>query len=280
MSDSEYTSDDEEAIDSLMGLLDGIGDGANVQQKDVSTKSARQKFKQTSGLFNLSLNENGKVNYRDKQVLGNHPSLVISAEQRTADRLKVGIYLNHEVPLDNSTTVQAPELYEPHTKSTNVELSKEFPISKHEFWVNPSDISDGIVQLKKRSLKLSRGFRNATGKRWPRFVFVVTSYGQNPSISISEDFEVRSKEQSNKVRAGRGLSASTRRRRTPESAALDDRLRQIQAEIISLGEQIQAEKSKRNDFKGRFEFIKALTHDSYMAEGVEISTIISNIKCI
>merc|ERR1711924_453697 len=94
---------------------------------------------------------------------------------------------------------------------------------------------------------------------WPRFIFTVTSYGPEGFVSVSDDFEVRSKEQGNKVRAQRGFAGKKRRRRTPETEARAAKLRKIQAEIISIGNSVEAEKNKKQEFKDNLKFMREIS---------------------
>jgi hypothetical protein len=266
MSDSD--SDSEETITSLLGLLDDSPASA-----DISTPSTRSDFPENVFLQHFSVNENGTANFRDATVLGEHTTIRIPSCLLLSERCKVGIYLNHEVPLTSSSMVMAPQFVSEELKATHRELSNKYPIGNHELWVRTSELYNGIVRFKKRDWELSRGFRKVTGVRWPRFIITVTAFtnaGDELRTSISKDFEVRSKEQSNKARAARGMSEPVRRRRTPETEARAEKLRVIQSEIIAMRDEIINEKTKSDDYTTRFNFMEAMTTNNQEAQNVYI----------
>jgi len=178
----------------------------------------------------------------------------------------------------SSSRVPAPHFVSDEMKATHREIANKYPIGNHELWVRTSELDNGIVRFKKRDWELSRGFRKVTGVRWPRFIITVTAITSNGSelTSISKDFEVRSKEQSNKARAARGLSEPARRRRTPETEARAAKLRAIQSEIIVLRGEITSEKAKSDDYTTRFNFMKAMTANN--KEVIDIYRILTNIR--
>ena len=258
-------SDSEEDIEGLMGLLDSV----EPVQMNISAKKTRDDYPNTTRTLHFSLNENGKVNYRDAVVLKEPPTLIISPAQRAATHLKISIFLNYDIGLTSATTVDAPKLYNDVQRSMSMEISKKFNVQKNEVMIPISALDDnGAVEFAKRSMSLSRGFRQVTRARWPRFIFVVTSYGENPSVSVSDDFEVRSKEQSNKVRAGQGESVPKRKRRTPETEARAQKLRKIQTEIIAIRQMIDSEEKKSIDYTSRLDFVKEVSASSAMGQNI------------
>jgi len=265
MSDS-----DEETIMGLMSLLDDV-------EPSIDLPSRRSDFPDSVKLRHFSVNENGPANFRDATVLGEHTTILLPPSEGV--RCKIGIYLNHEVSLTSYTTVSAPVFVSDNLKATHRELSDEYPIGKHELWVRPSELENGIVRFKKRDWDLSRGFRKVTAARWPRFIITATVYQVDESFRtfVSADFEVRSKEQSNKARAARGLSEPVRRRRTPETEARATKLRAIQSDIIAMREEIELEKSKSSEYETRFRFMKAMTANNKAS--AEISSILARVKC-
>lgn len=260
MSDS-----DEDTITSLMGLLDDV-----YEATDISTPSTRSDFPENVLLRHFSVNENGPANFRDATVLGEHTTIQLPLCLLKSERCKIGIYLNHEVPLTLSSTVPAPHFVSDEMKATHRELSDEYPIGNNELWVRSSELDNGIVRFKKRDWELSRGFRKVTGVRWPRFLITVTAFAGSDELrtSISKDFEVRSKEQSNKARAARGLSEPTRRRRTPETEARAAKLRAIQSEIIAIRGEIASEKTRSDEYTTRFNFMEAMTANNQEAKNI------------
>ena len=234
--DSYESSADEADVDSLMHLLDDVG-----SSPDLSSPASRSDLPKTILLKNFGLNENGPVNYRDATVLGKHTRIQLPQNILNASRIKLSIFLNHPVALSECTRVQHPMFNDKTLKSRDFEIGREYPLEKHQSWIDPSilldrdDLSDGEIEFKKSKWALSRGFRNVSGVRWPKFVLVATAYRSgNPCESVmSQAFEVRSKEQSNKSRASRGLSECIERR-TPETEARAEKLRKIQGQIMAV----------------------------------------------
>ena len=263
MSDSDSDSCSEETVTSLMSLLDQDSDGVGDSNagEAISSLSVRSNFPENVLLCHFGVNENGLANFRDATVLGEHTTIKIPQCLRGGVRCKIGIYLNHEVPLTSSTMVLAPQFVSDELKATHRELSNKYPIGSHELWVRTSELDNGLVRFKKRGWELSRGFRKVTGTRWPRFIITVTTFTTDGRelTSISKDFEVRSKEQSNKARASRGMAEPARRRRTPETEARAAKLRAIQSEIIVLRGEITSERAKNDDYRTRFRFMESMT---------------------
>tara|TARA_B110001450_G_C17655982_1_gene495263 strand:- start:1915 stop:2748 length:834 start_codon:yes stop_codon:yes gene_type:complete len=266
MSDPSLT-DDEGCVDDLMYLLET----PNVPA-DYSMPSLREELPKKASLLNFSLNENGEVNYRDSTVLGSHTGIRLPDSMLDATYICLSLYLDHEVPLTVASTVDAPVFVENSLVGRHREISDKYETAnKNQVWLLASDISSsGIVYFLKRKWKLSQGFRKVSGSQWPKFVVVATAHRFSsvcgkvvPSESVvSTKFEVRSKEQSNKSRAARGESEPVRRRRTQETEARAQKLREIQALIIEMRASIAAEECKTKDYKNKLNFVKAITNSS------------------
>lgn len=260
-------SDDEMDVSDLMYLLDtpnGISDH--------SMPSLRADLPKRISLLNFSLNENGEVNYRDSTVLGAHTGIRIPDSMFDATYICLSLYLDHEVPLTVASTVDAPVFVDNNLEGRHREISDKYETAKkNQLWLLASDISsDGIVLFQKRRWKLSQGFRKVSGSQWPKFVLVATAHRLDASSSnvfpsesvVSTKFEVRSKEQSNKSRASRGESEPIRRRRTQETEARAQKLREVQAMIIDMRESIALERSKTNEYRAKIDFLKAISNSS------------------
>lgn len=262
--ESYESSGDEADVDSLMHLLDDVG-----SSPDLSLQSSRSNLSKTILLKNFGLNENGPVNYRDATVLGKHTRVQLPSTMLDADKIRLSIFLDHPVALSDATRVQHPMFNDKTLRARDFEIGREHPLEKHERWVVPStlldrdDLSDGEIEFKKSKWALSRGFRNVSGQRWPKFVLVATAYrsGSPCESSISQSFEVRSKEQSNKSRASRGLSESIRRRRTPETEARAEKLRKIQGQIMAIRDEIARERKKHVEYQTTLNFVRAITQN-------------------
>ena len=288
MSDSEMSGTDNECIDSLMYLLDeaeGAQDDLEPYE-DVSKDSVRSILKEHVGLVFFGLNENGHVNYRDATVLGKHTQLNFPLSILNAERLLMAVYLDYDIPVDQVSTVNVPKFIKEHERMTTTaqELRGKYPIGQHQVWIDPQDLKnrpghdDGAFNLKKRSWKLSHGFRKVVNDnlgddekhiKWPKFVVVVTAFRKNEHHQVvpkesfkSPSFEVRSKEQSNKARAARGLTEPVRRRRTPQTAAAAEKLRVLQAEIIAIRDEIEQEKGAYTEYQTCFNFVRAVSAKS------------------
>lgn len=252
--------DDETLITGLLGLLEpGL---------DLSMPSKRSELPDDISLVHFSLNKNGMCNYRDATVLGEHTCIRLPHDMLNSDRLRIGIWLNHEIPLSCSSIVPAPEFVSSRLKATNSEMCGEYPLGKNEVWVCGSELENGLIEFKKRPWSLSFVFRKVTGAHWPKFVITATAYRKSsvgivsPEEScISKEFEVRSKEQSNRSLAARGFAENARSRRTPETEARASRLREVQAEITELRKDVHVANESKKEYELRFSFIRALTQN-------------------
>jgi len=274
---------DDDCVDSLMHLLDEPegAEGDSEPYEDVSKHSVRSVLEDQVGLVFFGLNENGHVNYRDATVLGKHTQLNIPLSMLNAERLLMAVYLDYDIPVDQVSMVVVPKFIKEQMTTTAEELRGKYPIGQHQVWIDPQDLknrpgrTDGAFQLKKRSWKLSHGFRKVVNDnlgndskhiKWPKFVVVSTAFRKNehhqvvPAESFkSPSFEVRSKEQSNKARAARGLTEPVRRRRTPQTAAAAEKLRVLQAEIIAIRDKIEQEKTAYTEYQTCYNFVRAVS---------------------
>jgi len=261
---SAYDSDldDDEDVDHLMCLLDD----PVVDPVDIDTRSKRSTLPSRLVLINFTLNENGDVIYRDSQVLGAHTGIRLPSDMLDCERILLSLFLDYDVPLSISSTVAAPEFVDLNLKRTHNDIQVQNKIGKHQLWIRPSELDDdGIILFKSRLWQLSQGFRTAAGVRWPKFVICATAYRRNDAgivsgkeSCLSPNFEVRSKEQSNKTRAARGESEPIRRRRTPETEARAAKLREVQTKIMDMRSAIESEGRKTSGYKTRLNFIHAI----------------------
>jgi len=252
ISDSD-SSDDEDIVDALMEQL--------LTDEDVCQKSNRISLETKIVLVNFNVSENGPCNYRDGTVLGDHTAAVLPSSFNNALRVKISIHLNHEFEPSPANTVIAPSFVRKHLKASSQQMARKWPLAKNELWIVPSELGSSLkVDFKKRNWDLSRGFRKVCNTLWPNFVLLAEAYMVDGSINrvISDEFEVRSKEQSNKSRAARGLSTQSKRRRTPETEARAVKLRAWRADIIDKREQIANMLSRQTENDTKFHFIKAI----------------------
>jgi hypothetical protein len=260
---SSDSDDDDTDVDSLMHLLDDVGPAA-----DLSLRSGRAGLPVEIGLMNFGLNENGPVNYRDATVLGHHTRIRIPSSYLTAERIKLSIFLNHDAALSADTHVQRPVINDKILKSRDDMLRRDYKLERHETWIDPSTLIgrdnfdiDGVIEFKKSKWPLSRGFSDVAGVRWAKFILLATAYrsGSAAESCVSQQFEVRSKEQSNKSRAARGLSESIRRRRTPETEARAVKLRRVQGQIMAIRDEISRENKLHVEYQTTTKFVRAIT---------------------
>ena len=252
ISDSD-SSDDEELVDELMETFFG--------DEDVRKKSNRVSLDKKIVLVNFNVSENGPCNYRDGTVLGDHTAAVLPSSFKDATRVKISVHLNHEFEPNDATTATAPTFVRKHLKATSQQMARKWPLERNELWVVPAELGPSLkVDFKKRHWDLSRGFRKVCDSLWPKFVLMAEAYTDDDSVSrvISDEFEVRSKEQSNKSRAARGLSTQYKRRRTPETEARAAKLRAARADIINKREQIASMLSRQTENETKFNFIEAI----------------------
>lgn len=249
ISDSD-SSDDEEIVDELMDTLFG--------SNDLGKKSNRISLEAKLILDNFNVSENGHCNYRDATVLKKHTAVVLPPSFKNATRVKLSVHLNHEFEPSDATTVSAPAFVRKHLKASSQQMARKWPLKKNEMWLVPSELGPTLrIDLKKRNWELSRGFRKVCDALWPKFILLAEAHmadGSQEQI-VSEEFEVRSKEQSNKSRAARGLATQSKRRRTPEIESRTVRLRAARADIIQLREEIGAELSRQTDSQTKLNFM-------------------------
>jgi hypothetical protein len=211
----------------------------------------------TLGLVHFDVCENGKANYRDGTVLGKNTTLQLSPSFQN-QKIRVGLWLNHENALGASGSAPAPKMFAKHLSDANKAMQKKTPLPQNELWINAKDIGTSMqIVFKKRAWALSTWYRKVCQVRWPKFVLTAsfTRPDGTEVTEISEEFEVRSKEQRHKTRAARGLSSTKIKRRTPAIEALDSQLRSLQADIVNRRDEIQKLESENQDLNMRFEFI-------------------------
>jgi len=252
-SDISDSSDDEETIDELLETVFG--------GEDVRKKLNRVLLEKKIVLVNFNVSENGPCNYRDGTVLGDHTAAILPSSFKNATRVKISVHLNHEFEPSDATTVTAPTFVRKHLKASSQQMARKWPLEKNEIWLVPAELGASLkVDFKKRHWDLSRGFRKVCDNQWPKFVLLAEAYMADDSIIkvISDEFEVRSKEQSNKSRAARGLSTHFKRRRTPETEARAAKLQGQRADIIDKREHISNMLSRQSENETKFNFIEAI----------------------
>jgi hypothetical protein len=253
--DSDSDSDDEDCVDSLMSLLDDIG-------FDGSSKEDRDKCQHRISFINWGICKDGDCLYRDGSVLGRFTGISFPDSMRGADYIRLGLYLNHDVDQTPSTTPKAPVFRNSCTNATHIEMSKKcgFPVGKNELILRPSELENGnTVYFKKKQWDLSDKFREEIGHQWPKFMLTATSYkdGKADISAVSNEFEVRSKEQSRKSKAAMGLAVKkVKRRRTAETEARASKLRIVHANIIEIRALLHKEKQLAQEYQTRRTFIE------------------------
>lgn len=228
-----------------------------------SSKAFRDELEEILPLRNFDLSENCPCNYRDKAILGHQPAVELPTEFMQADLVHLSIWLNYDVEINTSTLVSMPVLERKPLEMSGKNLSRKFSTDANGLWICPKDVGPKrLVEFKKRKMKLSGCFREACGAKWPQFVFVATIYSDgNPVKSIrSSPFEVRSKEQSDKNMASRGLAAgsTSKRRRTPESEARTVALHALQQDIVAKRAFIQKQIADEENRWTKLNFIMAI----------------------
>lgn len=209
---------------------------------------------------NLEMSENGYANFRDAAVLGKNPTLVLSEKFR-GQKVRIAIHVNHESVSGRSGTAPVPKFVAKYLSDADKLMKSENPLADNEAWVDTKYLGPNLhVTFKKRAFALSAWYRKVCGVRWPKFIISATFERADgvKVTEISEEFEVRSKEQGHKTRAARGLSATATKRRTPVIEALDVKLRALQADIVNRRDAIQKLESENTDFMTRFEFIRRI----------------------
>jgi len=266
-----------------------------VERENYKNKTFRDKLSTSLEFRNFKLGENGYQNHRDATVLGNPPGILIPEQLRKYHSIRLGIYLDtdynwHDTSLAQACQVTAPVFRNQSMKTVHSEMSFNAPVEQHELWVRTDTLgAEFTIFFKKRCWNLSRVYRKVTGIQWPKFVVVATPTVKG--VLVHEEavrthpFEVRSKEQSNKTAASRGLSvAVTKRRRTPQTEEAANRLYKIQANIIQLRAQITNEKQWSADFETRIRFMVAISqtdpsfHQLHTQMAASLTKIQNNTK--
>ena len=228
---------------------------------DITKKEDRDGLEQSLGLSHFNRSETNICNFRDGTVLGEHTSVVLPDSMKSSDRVRLSIFLNAEVEFKPSTTVEHPQFVDKHLKTTNDQIGHRWPLAKNQLWVMPSQISEMTIPFKKRPWPLSAWYRKVCNTIWPTFVLVAESYKNDKIVDmvISSEFEIRSKEQSNKSKVARGMTVSApQRRRTPGTAQRAKKLDRVQSDIIRLRENIQVNESLCNENEMKLNFILSI----------------------
>lgn len=207
-------------------------------------------------LCNFDTGANGKVIHRDGTVLGMHIGASVPDSLKGADKIRWAIHLNHL----QSAPVPPPVFVSKHLGDSHMAMQLKEPCEPNELWVNPSELGpDKIVYFKKQRWTLSTKFKELCGTKWPKFVLSASAHiGGNLVTEISEEFVVRSKEQSHKTRAARGLPSKVTKRRTPQTEKREHELRMFHSDITNQREAIQKLTSENDDMMARFEFMRCV----------------------
>lgn len=260
-SGSESEMDDMD-LDRLENEL--LGDFESNETYLPSSKAFRDGLDETLPLRNFDLSENCACNYRDKAILGNQPAVELPTEFMDSELVHLTIWLNYNVEINPSTTVPMPRLERKPLELSRKKMARTLSDDANGIWVSPKDVGPtGLIEFKKRKMKLSSGYSETCGSKWPQFLFVATIYSDGrPQKSIrSAPFEVRSKEQNDKNMATRGLSSgttTTKRRRTPESEARTVALHALQQNIVAKRTIIQKQASDEENRWTKLKFIMAI----------------------
>ena len=257
--DSEHESD---VVDELMSLLD------NVKTHNFDKHETRDNLPATIDFQNFNLGENGFKNFRDGTVLGKPPGILIPNSLRLYDSILLSIWLHvdYDTMQTEACRVTAPVFCNEGMKTAHGELQHDHKTDTNQLWLQTSTLGDDYtVFFKKRLWQLSRQYRKVSGTQWPKFVITATPRINGelfPDKAVRTlPFEVRSKEQSNKTAASRGLSTGTKtkRRRTPQTEKASKALHKIQANIVQIRSQILNGKKLRDDFETRIRFMIAIS---------------------
>ena len=238
----------------------------------LTSKSYRDALPVTFSLRHFESSQNGATNFRDQPVLGNNPAVALPEEFRTGEQVLLSVHLHQ----DAAGVVPMPMVQEDHLRASSQQMSRQYPLKANQFWVRGQELGPtGLVAFKKRQFALSSGYRKACGIEWPQFVFVATLFegGQPKKCIRSTPFEVRSKEQSNKALASRGLApAKRKRRRTPESEARHASLRVLQEDIAAATAAIQKQKAEEAANWRTLLFIKSILDEQPSTPTVDTAT--------
>lgn len=225
---------------------------------DITQKEYRDRLTEKLRLCHFNRSETNVCNFRDGTVLGEHTSVLLPESMKTADRVRLSIFLNADVEFKPSTTVDAPKFVEKHLKTTNNQLCHRWTLGKNQLWVVPSQLVEMTIAFKKRPWALSAWYKKVAHTQWPAFILIAESFKDNKIVEITKscDFEIRSKEQSNKSKVARGMAVSApQRRRTPGTAQRAKKLAQVQSDIIRFRENIQSNESFCNENEMKLNFI-------------------------
>lgn len=282
-SDSESDSDDDDVVDGLMCLLDDPDPETIVC--DPSCAPDRAKCPTDLELINFGSSKDGKTQYRDGSVLGHQAGVRLPQRFADADVVRLGIYLDTEQSMGEHLRVKMPAFCEKRLTASHNELVRDPDVSckKQEVLLRPSELGPvGAVEFQKKTWELSKKFLEATGERYPKFMFVAIGYKNTKQVSwsISESFQVRSKEQSKTSKAALGLTRVPRRRRTPKLEALSSRHRAVEADILAERDIMLREESVENEYKMRLAFIKNIAESGINNDEMKqyCSQIISMIQ--
>lgn len=250
VSESDASSEDDEMLQELENELLG--------SPNFHFKSNRENISKNLVLTNFNICENGTCNFRDGSVLGKQTGVKLPQNWSESERVKIGIYLAKDTPLGQTSCVPIPPFVDKRFKQSASRLRKTYNTLDNECWVIPKELGSMLTaEFRKKGWKLSKGYGEMCGEEWPKFVIVATAFMPNGEEQYAQtpEFEVRSKEQSNKSKAARGLAVLGKRRRTPETEACEIKLNATRTNIIQRRSELQNAKQKYEENMKRFDFI-------------------------
>tara|TARA_B110000008_G_scaffold154312_1_gene155335 strand:+ start:385 stop:1269 length:885 start_codon:yes stop_codon:yes gene_type:complete len=236
VSDDEYASEDDNLLAELEHDLLGV--------QNFHFKKDRVQLAEDLTTVNFNRSGGGLCNFRDGNILGKHSGIKFPQKFTNAERIRTGIYLSRDTPLGDVSCVPIPRFVDSRFTDSDARLRETYETRRNECWVVPRELGPLLtIDFKKKAWALSKNYKELCGEAWPKFVMVATAYmpsGESVSV-VSPEFEVRSKEQSDKQAAARGLvnPRKRKRRRTAETEACEIKLRAVGANIVQKRSEIQ-----------------------------------------
>ena len=102
---------------------------------DITQKEYRDRLTEKLRLCHFNRSETNVCNFRDGTVLGEHTSVLLPESMKSADRVRLSIFLNADVEFKPSTTVDAPKFVEKHLKTTNNQLCHRWTLGKNQYFL-------------------------------------------------------------------------------------------------------------------------------------------------
>lgn len=244
----------------------------------------RHRLSASVNLLNFNRNARGPCNNRDAPILGKNPGINLPSHFKNCDHVLVSLFLHHQLCDASAHKFRKHYIMPQLLDSNDVDIDDRqrniMPIGAHQQWVSSSN---STIHWKKRKWQLSRNFKDVSGVKFPKFVFVLTpcvqGIIQHENSVRTCAFEVGSKEQRNKSNFSRGeQSTNHKKRRTPETERAALELRAIQADILRITEEISKKKQIRDEYQSRIDFALAISKLDPSAQKIQdtISQYIAN----